>query len=144
MIHSKTGLAMSSKQPRRTVVLAVDDEADVLRFVAAILEHSGYEVATAECAEGALRAIQAGKADLLLTDVMMANGMDGAELALAAKELKPNLPVVFMSGFDDGRVDGYRARHGTATVLEKPFGISTLLSAVEGALQPSSDYTAGE
>jgi DNA-binding NtrC family response regulator len=117
------------------VVIVVDDQAEVLQFVTTMLERGGFDVTPANCAEYALELLTARKADLLVSDVIMPEGMDGVDLALTAKELQPELAVLFISGFDEGRVERYRGNFGDAGFLEKPFGMVELLSAVQDALK---------
>src|SRR6267154_1058616 len=83
-------------------VLVVDDEQDVLILLKLILETHGYRALLARGAEAALRLLRQDEltVDLLLTDVVMP-GMNGTDLAQAGRELRPSLPILFMSGFVD-------------------------------------------
>src|ERR1700675_4550874 len=94
-------MAHTERAAQKTV-LVVDDEQDVLILLKLILETHGYRALLAKGAEGAIRFLgQEDLAlDLLLTDVMMP-GMTGTDLAQFSKELRPGLPVLFMSGFAD-------------------------------------------
>ena len=83
-------------------VLVVDDEPMVLRLIEATLRRSGYRVVTASGHHGALRiaADASEPIDLLVSDVVMP-GMNGPELADRIRELRPGLPVLFVSAFHD-------------------------------------------
>ena len=114
-------------------ILVVEDEPGVRRFARTILTRHGYRVVEAESSEAALAGLagEPRQLDLLLTDVML-SGRNGGELATDLRRMRPELPVLFMSGFADSTVraglpDG-------CTVLEKPFTAHTLLWLVGDAL----------
>ena len=67
---------------------------------------------------------------MLLTDVVLASGMDGIELARAARELRPGLPVIFMSGYTAVPEAQERITKTGAPLLSKPFTTSQLERAV--------------
>ena len=80
-------------------ILVVDDQTPIRRILRSVLETLGYEVLVAEGGRAALRlaSAHAGRLDLLLTDVSMP-GMDGPELADRLAEVRPDVPVLFISG----------------------------------------------
>src|SRR5437764_8659972 len=82
----------------RTILL-VEDETEVRNIVRRQLESLGHRVLVAEAATEALLLVKAGDPDVLLTDVMLATGVNGVDLADAAISLKPGLALLFMSGF---------------------------------------------
>jgi CheY-like chemotaxis protein len=85
--------------PARGLVLLVDDEGIVRASTADMLEEFGYEVREAETAEAALMLVEKGlKPDLLITDHLMP-GMSGVDLALALRDIFPELPVLIVSGY---------------------------------------------
>jgi CheY-like chemotaxis protein len=87
----------TSGQARR--VLVVEDEALICIETADTLEHQGFEVHTAFSGEDALRRLGDGLAvDILFTDINLAGAMDGATLALLARDRFPGLLVVYTSG----------------------------------------------
>jgi nitrogen-specific signal transduction histidine kinase/CheY-like chemotaxis protein len=111
-----------------TLLVAEDDE--VLRgLIQAMLEEGGYRVLTARSGEEALETVAAvrGEIDALVTDVVMP-GMRGPDLAARLREQRPDLPVVFMSGYG-GQPFEHELGRGDA-FLTKPFGIEALLSAL--------------
>ena len=83
----------------------------------------------------ALEALQAygGPLDLILTDVVMP-GVSGVELADRAVELRPGMPVLFMSGYSERDVADRGSRTG-AMLLNKPFRAGELLAAVRKVLE---------
>jgi two-component system cell cycle sensor histidine kinase/response regulator CckA len=117
------------------VVLVVEDEADLRRLIAGILEQAGYRVLSAGDPEEALRiaAEQPGGVDLLLTDVVLP-GMSGRQLADRLREQFPSLRVLYMSGYTDHAAVHNGALAEQAPFLEKPFSKQTLLSKVRAAL----------
>ncbi|HEX3704803.1 MAG TPA: PAS domain-containing protein, partial [Vicinamibacterales bacterium] len=104
----------------RTILL-VEDETEVRNIVRRQLEALGHRVLVAEAATEALLLVKAGKPDVLLTDVMLASGMNGVDLAEEAAALIPDLAVVFMSGFTAGPDTQERIRATGAPFLSKPF-----------------------
>ena len=125
-------------------LLVVDDEPMVLRLIEATLRRSGYRVLTASGHRGALRiaADASEPIDLLVSDVVMPE-VNGPELASRMRELRPGLPVLFVSGFHDAALLPAEGVPGTA-LLHKPFSprqlteiTARLLSAAPSA-EPSS------
>jgi len=116
-------------------ILLVEDEPDLLALAARFLEELGYRVISA--ANGTVAIDVAGRErqiDLLLTDIVMAGGISGRQLAAELRAKRPGLPVLYMSGYSD---DLDRA-HGSvdAVVVEKPYDRSRLSTALRDALHP--------
>ncbi|MGH2820332.1 MAG: PAS domain S-box protein [Actinomycetota bacterium] len=116
---------------RGHTVLVVEDEDGVRRIVNRILSRAGFEVVEAAPEEAVIR-VTDERIDLVLTDVVMP-GMSGREVAEAVREVAPDMPVLFMSGYTDEII----ARHGVLEMdvafLQKPFKAGELLEAA-GAL----------
>ena len=120
---------------RDPVVLVVEDEDVVLKFILRVLEGQGYAVLWARNADWAhaICGAYAGTIDLLLTDMRMDNVEDGLDLAERIETTRPETNVLFTSGSwmpKPAQLD----RRAWA-FLPKPFGASALLSSV-GALAP--------
>jgi PAS domain S-box-containing protein len=112
-------------------VLVVEDEADVRTIVRRQLESLGHRVLVADGVTEALLLIQSpGAPELLLTDVVLSGKMDGIELAKAARAARPNLPVIFMSGYTAVPEAQQRMRDAGAPLLSKPFTTPQLARAV--------------
>ncbi|MDB4928620.1 MAG: sensory box histidine kinase/response regulator [Myxococcaceae bacterium] len=112
-------------------VLVVEDQSLVRDVIAEMLGDAGYRVITAVDGEDALRVIDAheGAIDLVLTDLVMPR-MGGALLGQRLRERALAMPIVYMSGYAEGRedrVDGPR--------LAKPFGTGELTATVHAALK---------
>ncbi len=103
-------------------VLVVDDSNDILILLKLILETHGYRALLARGAMDALQVLgQDGlKVDLLLTDVLMP-GMDGMDLARISRDLRPGLPILFMSGVVDDQAVRLKIWDDGFQFLRKPF-----------------------
>jgi len=112
-------------------ILVVEDEADVRNIVRKQLESLGHRVLVAQSAAEALQiVIGPGAPDLLVTDVVLASGMDGIDLVNGARAARPGLPVIFMSGHTAVPAAQQRIRETGAPFLAKPFTIQQLEQAV--------------
>jgi hypothetical protein len=112
-------------------ILVVDDEELVRVLTARLLRRQGYQVTEVGSPQLALECLRSKQERfaLLLTDVVMPE-MSGVELAAEARGIQPDLPVVFMSGYDPGLLGGIEGR----SLLQKPFTPAQLSAAIEGAL----------
>lgn len=90
---------MTVSVAKRTCVLLVEDELMISDIVCEAFEEQGFEVEAVDNAADALRHLMTGSTvDILFTDVNLPGGMDGAALARRARELRPDLPVIYTSG----------------------------------------------
>jgi two-component system cell cycle sensor histidine kinase/response regulator CckA len=135
-------MAQSERRNSRTV-LVVDDEQDVLILLKLILETHGYRALLANGAESAMRFLSQENLalDLQLTDVVMP-GMAGTDLAKVSKELRPDLPILFMSGFADTEAVRRKVWDDAARLLHKPFSEETFMGEICDLLgaAPSPDH----
>ena len=84
---------------RRTSVLVVEDEALILEMMCDVLFENGFNVHAVSNASDALRYLgDGGVVDVLFTDINLPGGMDGSALAMQARQMRPELPVVYTSG----------------------------------------------
>ena len=84
-------------------VVVVDDEAMIRLVIVDVLEDLGYRVLEASSGAAGLEAVKSGAAiDLLITDVGLPGGMNGRQLAEAARQARPNLQVLFITGYAEG------------------------------------------
>ncbi|WP_127507922.1 response regulator [Actinoplanes solisilvae] len=115
-------------------VLLVEDEDGVRDIVCRILRRAGYEVHAAADPAEALRLVGAGlHMDVLVSDVIMP-GMSGTQLAAEIRRSRPDLPVLFMSGYTSGPAPGGQEIPPDAPLLHKPFQTDKLLSALQSVL----------
>ncbi|MEO7177795.1 MAG: PAS domain-containing protein [Allosphingosinicella sp.] len=110
-------------------VLIVDDDDDVRAFLADSLEGFGCSVMAAASGDRALETLRESRPDLALIDYAMP-GMNGAEVARAARDLHPGLPIVFVTGYAESE-QLESALGGNVPVLRKPFTLAELAAAVE-------------
>ncbi|BCJ48811.1 hypothetical protein Asp14428_02860 [Actinoplanes sp. NBRC 14428] len=116
-------------------ILVVEDEEAVRDIVTRILRKAGYEVHAAPDPERALKMCVHGDlvVDALLTDVIMP-GMSGTQLAAEMRQHRPDLPVLFMSGYTSGPAPGGQELPADAPLLRKPFETDTLLRELRKVL----------
>ncbi|MDH3662050.1 MAG: ATP-binding protein, partial [Alphaproteobacteria bacterium] len=113
--------------PRDASILLVEDQPAVRRLARRILVRQGYRLSEAHDAETALRILaDRGEIDLLLTDVVLPGGVNGVELARAAKAKWPELKLLYASGYTSGDA----ADHLDAPLLRKPYRPDELLNLV--------------
>jgi PAS domain S-box-containing protein len=117
-------------------VLVVDDETDLLEIARAYLTEMGYSALTASNAATALTTIaQYKEIDLMVTDIIMPGGMNGVEMAVMARELNPNLKVIYSSGFP---ADALMEKNGTVIdgpLLRKPYHRAEFSSMVQRMME---------
>ena len=114
---------------KRASVLVVEDEPLICEVAVEALTEQGFEVRAVSNANEALRCLRAGPAvDVLFTDVNLAGGMDGAELAQRARELRPDLPIVYTSG-RQSKIEHMEPVEGSLFVRKpyNPFRLGPLL-----------------
>ncbi|HEX4913317.1 MAG TPA: ATP-binding protein, partial [Vicinamibacterales bacterium] len=122
------------------LVLVVEDEAAVRSTVRRQLETLGHQVIVADTAAAAMQLLKADPApEVLLTDVVLGNGMNGIELADAARLLRPGLPIIFMSGFNAVPEAQRRIYESGAPLLTKPSTLSQLERAVSSVTSSPGD-----
>ena len=117
-------------------VLLAEDDGQVAELVEAMLRDLGHEVRVTEHADAALLVLHAGEAfDLLLTDLIMPGDKSGVDLARAAVDLRPGLPVILSSGYTG---DVLSAAEDTPwPLLRKPYGPDQLARAIAEVTVPS-------
>jgi CheY-like chemotaxis protein len=119
---------VQSPRAGRELILLVDDASDVRRAARRTLERRGYDVVEATDTTDALQIVSewARPIDLVLTDIVMP-GIDGIDLARRMRSIRPELRVLFMSGYSDAPATG-------GPLIAKPFTAHELLSKVREVL----------
>ena len=108
-------------------VLVVDDEAVVRMLVSDVLEDLGYSVTEAEDGREGLQILRGpARIDLLVTDVGLPGGMNGRQLADAARAVRPNLRVLFITGYAENAAVGNGHLDPGMEVMTKPFAMEAL------------------
>lgn len=117
--------------PARETILIVDDEPLVRMIAVEILEELGYDLLEAEDGPTALQVLGArDDINLLVSDVGLPNGMNGRQLADAARVARPELKVLFITGYAENAVLNYGDLEPGMQVLTKPFASEALARRV--------------
>ncbi|HEX3755225.1 MAG TPA: ATP-binding protein [Rhizomicrobium sp.] len=117
-------------------VLVVDDETTVRMLVCEVLSERDDHVLEAADGIGALKILESSAAiDLLITDVGLPGGMNGRQVADAARRLRPNLKVLFITGYAENAAVGNGHLDPGMSILTKPFAMDTLATKVSEILE---------
>ncbi len=109
------------------VVLVIDDEPSIRMLITDVLSDTGYSVLEASDGPAGLRVLQsAARIDLLITDVGLPGGMNGRQVADAARSLRPDLRVLFITGYAENALMGNGHLEKGMHVLAKPFEVERL------------------
>ena len=113
-------------------VLVVDDEPSVRMLVVEVLEDLGYTALQAQDSVAGLKILQSGaRIDLLVTDVGLPGGMNGRQMADAARARRPDLKVLFITGYAEHGVLGSGQLEAGMHVLIKPFPVERLGTVIK-------------
>jgi signal transduction histidine kinase/CheY-like chemotaxis protein len=126
---------ISSAEAGETVLI-VDDEPSVRMLIVDVLEEAGYSVIEAADSVAGLKLLQSNvRIDLLISDVGLPGGMNGRQMADAARQARPGLKVLFITGYAENSVIGHGRLEPGMQVLTKPFAIETLAARVRQLIQ---------
>ena len=124
----------SGAKPGETV-LVVDDEAVVRMLIGDVLRDLGYELIEAADGAEALHVLQSKRSiDLLVSDVGLPGGMNGRQLADAARAQRPQLKVLFITGHAENTLLGNGVLDPDMQVLAKPFALDALAAKVRAMM----------
>ena len=116
-------------------VLLIDDEDALRMLVADVLEEHGYRVLSAPDGPAGLQLLQSDvQVDLLVTDVGLPGGLNGRQVADAARTLRPELKVLFITGYAENAVMGDDHLDPGMAIFTKPFEIARLAAKVKDML----------
>jgi len=125
-IEEEEAIALAAKASGQTI-LVVDDEATIRHLIDEVLDEQGYTVIGA----AGIKVLQSGaKIELLITDVGLPNGMNGRQVADAARSLRPNLKVLFITGYAENAAVGNGQLEPGMELLTKPFSMQGLAAKV--------------
>jgi CheY-like chemotaxis protein len=116
-------------------ILLVDDNEDLLDVTSTMLTGLGYQVSSARNGAEALEILHSGQRfELLLSDIVMPNGMSGVELAREAKRLRPDLKILLTSGYAEDVLERHNAV-GEFSIIDKPFRLAELARRLDSMLR---------
>lgn len=118
------------------VVLVVDDEPTIRMLIAEVLAEAGYAVIEAQDGPAGLRVLESNaKIDLLITDVGLPGGLNGRQVADAARVSRPDLKILFITGYAENAVIGNGRLGKHMFVLAKPFKMEGLAARIRGIIE---------
>jgi len=125
-------------------VLIVDDEPTVRMLVTDVLQDLGYTAIEATEGAGGLRVLQSDvRIDLLISDVGLPGGMNGRQMVDAARVTRPDLKVLFITGFAENALLNNGQLEPGMSVLTKPFAIDTLAARIRELINAPRAVDAG-
>ena len=124
-----------SRSEQGETVLVVDDEPTVRMLVADVLHDLGYSAIEAGDSVSGLKILESDvRIDLLVSDVGLPGGMNGRQMADAARVSRPDLKVLFITGFAENAAVGNGQLEPGMAVITKPFPVDTLAARVREIL----------
>jgi CheY-like chemotaxis protein len=118
-----------------TVVLLVEDEFVLRTVIVEVLSDLGYMVREAGDGQSGLQIMESGaRIDLLLTDVGLSGGMNGRQLADAARRRRSDLKVLFLTGYAESVAAGNDGMEQGMEIMTKPFALDKLVAKVKGMI----------
>ncbi len=116
-------------------VLVVDDEPSVRMLVTEVLEDLGYTAIEAEDGRAGLKILEsARRIDLLITDVGLPGGLNGRQLADAARMTRPGLNILFITGYAESAVIGRESLASGMSIIAKPFALEALAARIQAII----------
>jgi CheY-like chemotaxis protein len=118
-------------------VLVLDDDATVRMLIAEVLTENHYRLLEAADGPSALKILEdkQHRIDLMVTDVGLPGGMNGRQVADAARQLRPELRILFITGYAENAVVGNGHLEPGMAVLAKPFAMSSFANKVRDILE---------
>ncbi|MCK9715384.1 response regulator [Pseudomonas syringae] len=136
VVFDDSPLQVPASSTSDETILVVDDEPAVRLLIAELLEDLGYIVLQAERGADALTILQSKAAiDLLITDVGLPGGMNGRQVADAARDVRPDLKILFVTGYAENAALAHDTLEPGMHVLPKPFAIAELIGRVTELLE---------
>src|SRR5208282_789910 len=128
--------AVDSEAPKKRTIFVVEDEPTLRALVRRVLERGGYEVIEASSGLAALEIWKENKihVDLLLTDMVMPDGISGRQLAEKLKADNPHLKVVYTTGYSPDLMGSDFAVLEGVNFLQKPYPPQKLVETVRNGL----------
>jgi signal transduction histidine kinase/ActR/RegA family two-component response regulator len=121
----------STQSASGQTILVVDDEATIRHLIDEVLDEAGYTVIGAADGAAGIKVLQSGaRIELLITDVGLPGGMNGRQVADAARALRPGLKVLFITGYAENAAVGNGHLEPGMELLTKPFTMEAITAKV--------------
>jgi CheY-like chemotaxis protein len=121
---------------RGETVLVVDDEETIRRLVSEVLEELGYSAIEAADGPSGVGVLESdARIDLMITDIGLPGGMNGRQVADAARSVRPGLKVLFITGYAENAVVGNGHLDPGMQLLTKPFEIDALSDKIREMIE---------
>lgn len=134
-LESASDLAEDTSAAQGETVMVVDDEFMIRALIVDVLEEMGCKVLEAGDGAEALTLLRnEEKVDLLITDVGLPKGMNGRQLADAARQKRPDLTTLFITGYAESEFVGERSLERGMHLLTKPFDVNALTRRIRELL----------
>ena len=134
--------AESEKADLGETVLIVEDDPDLRKLAVRAITGVGYRALDVEDGPSALSLLKTGvPVDLLFTDVVLPHGMNGVELAEKARELRPDLKVLFTSGYAEKAIEQRDSLGVEHELISKPYRRAELAERLRQILDHNSEFT---
>ena len=131
----RAGLRETPRAAAGETVLIIDDEPSVRMLVTEVLEGLGYAAIEAADGVSGLKVLQSDvRIDLLITDVGLPGGMNGRQMADVARQSRPKLRVLFITGYAENAAVGHGHLEPGMHLLTKPFSIEALATRVKSII----------
>ncbi len=120
-------------------ILVVEDEPALRMLVVDMMTDLGYATLEAQDSTAGLQILQSSaRIDLLISDIGLPGGMNGRQMAEAAMTIRPDLKVLFITGYAENAVFNHGHLAPGMQVLTKPFEMRVLASRVSGLIEPAN------
>jgi CheY-like chemotaxis protein len=128
-------LAHAPRAEQGETVLVVDDEPTVRMLVTEVLEDLGYAAIEAADGSSGLKVLQSDvRIDMLITDVGLPGGMNGRQMADAGRQHRPDLKVLFITGYAENAALNHGHLGPGMQVMTKPFALEALATRIRGII----------
>jgi CheY-like chemotaxis protein len=117
-----------------TQILLVEDEPGIQLAIRGLLRRDGYDVRVASSGKEALDAIEEGGCDLILTDLSLADGVSGLDVARRARATEPPTPVILITAYGSDEIASEAEAAGVCDYVPKPFDNQEVRDVVRRAL----------
>jgi two-component system nitrogen regulation response regulator NtrX len=118
-------------------VLIIDDEESIRKTLAGVLADEGYETAAAASGQEGIDILQEAQPSIVMLDISMEPGIDGIETLRRIKEMRPELPVIMITGHGEIETAVKTIKMGAYDFIQKPLALEQVLLAVKHGLDDS-------